>query len=330
MKKKSLFIFTTILLSFTSWGQNLVPNPSFEEYHLCPDTNSMTHYSTGWYVMSPTPDYFNSCATFNWFSVPHNIVGYQEPYDSGNAYGGCIIYAKDTENIIFNYREYFGIKLIDSLIIGQTYYINLKVSLANHSNCASNKLGVLFLTNFEYNDLYYPITPQNFAHIYSDSIFTDTLKWTTLSGVFIADSTYNYVVFGNFFDDNHTDTIRLGEVSTIFNFTPSYFCYYYIDNICISSVPNYCDSYIYTQNPPIIEEEISIYPNPVNKDLFIQIPEIYKRIKIIIYNAYGKTIKEKNLQSESSSIDVSNLSPGIYFIQILTEQKNYIKQIIIN
>jgi len=327
--KTIILSIALIAIFITVQAQNLVPNPSFEEYYLCPDTNSMTHYSTGWYVMSPTPDYFNTCATFDWFSVPYNVVGYQYPYDSGNAYGGFIIYAKDTGNLTSNYREYFGIQLLDSLTIGQTYYINFKVSLANYSNCISNKLGALLLTNFEYTDQYYPITPQNFAHFSSESMVTDTTKWVTLSGSFIADSVYKYVVFGNFFDDDHTDTLCIGEVSAIFNFTPSYFCYYYIDNLCLSSVPNYCDSYIYTRNPLIIEEEISTYPNPVNKELFIQSPEILKQTKITIYDAYGKTIKEQNLQSGTSSLDVSDLGSGIYFIQILTEQKSYIKKFII-
>jgi hypothetical protein len=331
MKTTKTIIFITVLLItfITAHAQNLVPNPSFEEYYVCPDTNSMTHYSTGWYVMSPTPDYFNTCATVYWFSVPYNNAGYQLPFIEGNAYSGLLTYLKGIGSDYLNYREYFGIKLLDSLSIGQTYYINFKVSLANYSNCISNKLGALFLTNFEYTYQYYPMTPQNFSHFYIDSMVTDTSKWVTLSGSFIADSVYKYVVFGNFFDDMNTDTIILSQMNTVFTYTPSYGCYYYIDNICISTVPNYCDNFIYTSNQLITEEEISIYPNPANKELFIRKPELYKQIKITIYNAYGNTIKKQNLQNGTSSVDISDLSSGIYIIQILTEQKSYIKKFIV-
>src|SRR5690606_31382855 len=82
-------------------GQNLVPNPSFEQYNACPNGISSLMYDPG-YTSFPTAkywgnalqqgsaDYFNACAPKNTYvSVPWNGFGYQTPR-SGNAYAGII------------------------------------------------------------------------------------------------------------------------------------------------------------------------------------------------------------------------------------------------
>ena len=66
-------------------------------------------------------------------------------------------------------------------------------------------------------------------------------------------------------------------------------------------------------------ENISLYPNPADNKLNINIKEsIYLgRMSIKIYSAEGKIIKSLSTQAASKiSVDVSNLSAGIYFIHI--------------
>jgi hypothetical protein len=64
-------------------------------------------------------------------------------------------------------------------------------------------------------------------------VITDTANWTLVSGSFVADSAYRYIVLGNFFDDAHTDTVH-------FIPGPSAAAYYLYDAICVSSVPGEC------------------------------------------------------------------------------------------
>ena len=75
-------------------GQNLVPNPSFEEYNTCPNINPDIGSSNNW--INPTgysPDYFNSCdPNANNYSIPENAYGFQFA-KSGVAYAGMITYA---------------------------------------------------------------------------------------------------------------------------------------------------------------------------------------------------------------------------------------------
>src|SRR5207248_2645120 len=139
--KKLLTIFI-LLTTFTKYGtcQNLVPNGSFEQHTSCPDNTSEVDSVIGWRQILNTPDYYNTCATVNYVSVPDNVCGSQMPFE-GNAYIGLYSY-----NWNSFYREIVGTQLIDTLIIGNTYHASFRLSKGNHTpqannNAASNKLG---------------------------------------------------------------------------------------------------------------------------------------------------------------------------------------------
>jgi hypothetical protein len=67
---------------------------------------------------------------------------------------------------------------------------------------------------------------------------------------------------------------------------------------------------------------ISIFPNPVNNLLNIFInSKITGTATIKIYNSTGKEIKKMIVSSQMSSHDMSALSKGIYFVQILNGDK---------
>lgn len=59
------------------------------------------------------------------------------------------------------------------------------------------------------------------------------------------------------------------------------------------------------------QEFVSIYPNPANSTLNIEVKET-TNIKIV--NVLGKTVATQQLQIGNNSIDVSNLTNGVYFI----------------
>lgn len=63
--------------------------------------------------------------------------------------------------------------------------------------------------------------------------------------------------------------------------------------------------------------QFSIYPNPVSDQLFIS-SENLQIEKISIYSMSGKQVLETELEEES--VDVSNLSEGLYFIEITSKE----------
>ncbi len=76
----------------------------------------------------------------------------------------------------------------------------------------------------------------------------------------------------------------------------------------------------------------SIHPNPVKNVLFLYSSKKSENLKIKIFNIEGKLLSIKNIAiDEQASIDVSNFTSGIYFLNIenengKTEVKKFIKE----
>lgn len=314
--KKTINTISLLLLCYTSFSQNLVPNPSFEDYYSCPNSVGQADSCVGWSSFRITPDYLNTCADNSTnASVPYNIWGYQYP-STGNA---CMaLQTRFTPEA----REYLGGQLSSSLIIGQKYYVSFKVNCAfsglAYANGATNKIGVLFSTTPYSTSTPMPIS--NFAHVYTDSIITDTLNWTNIQGSFIADSTYNYIVLGNFFDDAHTDTIKLDA-------TPGYFrATYYIDDVVVTT-----DSLLTVHNEVHGEEfSFTVFPNPVINELNINLNNIHAH-SIIIYDSFGHSIYLNEIipNQNSFNINVTQYPRGIYLLQLLTDKGTLTKKFFI-
>ncbi len=65
----------------------------------------------------------------------------------------------------------------------------------------------------------------------------------------------------------------------------------------------------------------SIYPNPVQDQLFIRLEDISTVVNIKIYDLQGRVIKNFETDQKETPLDVSNYHPGMYFIK-LTNSSN--------
>ena len=309
MIKKSLFLIC-VLFTLKSSAQNLVPNFGFEQYDFCPDDINQISYATGWFSFGNSPDYFNSCDITNFTSVPYNLLGYQMAAN-GAAYCGVITYFSGSPNI----REFVGIELTSPLVIGQKYFVSFYASATvtnNPETCyATNKLGVKFST-VSYDAINMPPI-DNIAQVYSNSIISDTSNWTRIIGSFIADSTYAYLIIGNFFDDNNTDTSIILNDTNIINWCRAY---YYLDEIYVST-----DSINGLSERP--KENIFIaYPNPAKNEITIKCQSLdYKYI--CLQNLLGQTIIEKQLSTTEEKIDISFIPSGMYFIKLINNKHDF-------
>lgn len=77
----------------------------------------------------------------------------------------------------------------------------------------------------------------------------------------------------------------------------------------------------------ILDDQIKIYPNPVNDILHISFEEFPDELKII--NALGQTVYNQGLQPNIQTIDVSELDPGIYLLIARYDHTTVQKRIII-
>jgi hypothetical protein len=205
--KKFFLLSSFISLSLLIKAQNLIYNGNFEIYDTCPTTLDKLRFATGWSSYSETPDYFNTCSPVG-LAPPNAIAAYQFPY-SGNAYAGILTMVPgDT-----NYREIIGTQLTSSLLIGTTYYFSFFINFAgtpNYTSLATSKAGLRFSTiPYSFTN---PVPINNFTHYFCSTILNDTVNWVQLKGSYVADSAYQYVAIGNFFDDaNMLQAVIIGK-----------------------------------------------------------------------------------------------------------------------
>jgi hypothetical protein len=299
------YLLCLIAISFVkiSIAQNLVPNPSFEDTIHCQTLllEDLAGIIPNWRSCRQTADYFNTCHDVSTVhSVPANTSGYQQPA-TGNGYVGFF-----TNGIG---QEIFGETLNAPLEIGESYYVSFKVSLANQSGIASDNLGVRF-SNVVYRDslnagpLPAPLT--NTVDVSSSLIVTDTLNWTIISGVFVADSAYSEIMVGAF---------RTASNQTTVGFNP--FGYYYVDDVCVSTDSLECDLNTST-NHQTVQSKLSIYPIITHQAVNITFQQGLQQFNI--FNAFGQSVYNSNITSLQQTIDVSQFPDGIYFVRAQTHQ----------
>jgi hypothetical protein len=306
------------MLSKISIAQNLVPNPSFEIFTNCPQFNGQIDFADGWSSFKESPDYFNSCANTSQplLGIPNNERGTQATLN-GNAYIGMISYGKTIPNV----REHAGIQLSQSLIPGTKYFVSFWVSRCDtfSYDCAINKLGARFST-IPYSNVS-PSPVDNFAHVYTDTIIMDKNSWYNINGSFIADSTYSYCIIGNFFDDAHTDT---ASCSTPVSSTATY----YFDGICVSVDSLECANAFTAIHEIYQPLHFIVLSDPSSIIITIISPSDQNLINL--YDAQGQLCVKKYVNSSKIEINTMHLSEGVYFLQIVSNNKSYSQKILIS
>ena len=306
---KRFFTLFFVLTTFSVFGQNLVPNPSFEEFIECPDGEYDIDLAFPWTSYRQTPDYFNICDETNGAGVPYSsIYGYQYPYH-GVGQAGLIAVGFPFD------REIIGAELISPLEIGMNYYISFYANRGfgggfhSNCNCAVNNLGVKF-TNQPYS-VSETVPIDNNPHFYFSEVITDTVGWEHVSGAFTADSAYTHLALGNFFE---------ADFNTVENYNnyEYYNTYYFIDAVCITKTPSDCDALITGINDVnATNVVVTIYPNPASTLLNIHTDLPIVSISVMTLN--GKQLLVHN--PVSKQLNISNLPEGMYVIIIKTERE---------
>jgi len=71
-----------------------------------------------------------------------------------------------------------------------------------------------------------------------------------------------------------------------------------------------------------------IYPNPSQDYLTILLPNEISNGSIEIFDYSGKSVKSNQISSADNTLDISNLSQGIYFVKLNSEGKTGIQKVI--
>ncbi len=94
------------------------------------------------------------------------------------------------------------------------------------------------------------------------------------------------------------------------------------------SIAKLCWDYVNTSTVEIKEvvkvEEFKIYPTPANTVINLESTTVQVQSCIYIYNVSGILVDKIKVTSEKTSIHVSNLSNGLYFLKLYDENKGFV------
>lgn len=210
--------------------QNMVRNPSFENYVKCPvKLGNLAQDVTDWTMPTlGSTDYFNGCSTA--MGTPKNFNG-EQAAEFGKGYVGFYMFAPD------DYREYIQGALTATLQKGERYTVTFFVSLAERSDFAVKQFGIRFsefpvavettkvLSNMHFSKI--DGDTSNKLEIKYSKFFDDEVEWVRLSKEFVANGTENFIIIGNFYNNRRTQKYQTKRKLTNGS-------YYYLDKVMVS------------------------------------------------------------------------------------------------
>lgn len=264
-----ILVLNSLCAQYTEGGQiNIVPNSGFEEFDGFPigwyykgsDFGDVVKYWTSATIASP--DAYGSRVR-----VPASWAekGFGKQFaHSGQAMAGITVFGCGTGKP--HCREYIQIQLKEPLVIGQSYIVEFWVShLA--ASMQVNNIGAYFSDRQldVKTDACLNLTPQ----VKSDAVLSaDGGKWVKFSSKFKATTEADWIVIGNFSEDNKTTAV-FPPVANALSFG-----YYYIDDV-------------------MVKKSEPLMPVPVKEDDLTHVP-LEK----------GKTIMLKNIFFDSDRAEL--------------------------
>ena len=109
---------------------------------------------------------------------------------------------------------------------------------------------------------------------------------------------------------------------------------YYRDLDCLSApanrmyYPNDFELHVY-YSPTGVEEnesQVKVYPNPTKHLVTIEAEDM---IEVSVYNALGQCVMQKEVSGHQTTIDLQNVSEGLYLLRVKTEDGTISKRIVV-
>ena len=99
---------------------------------------------------------------------------------------------------------------------------------------------------------------------------------------------------------------------------------FYFDDLLIRKI----DNNITQIKKEFFNENITLFPNPAKNVITIQSESELKNSNVQLLNALGQTVKSISIENTTTSINISDLNSGIYFVQLNYNNQKLIKKII--
>ncbi len=242
------FILFTLVLVGSSWalqaqppvghGENLVPNPDFEQLvgsrpEADVDGSGIFRYNmVEW--KSPTmttPDVK--------ISLPSEIKQAKRlginPDEARSGYKMVAILTHNPDSKRSDtYREYIQVKLKQPLMKGEEYYCEFWVCRARLSKYISNNLGVVLSPTPLQEEGWLPLTAITPDFNYGELINEEKREWQRISFTFTSPNRSEFLCIGNFFDNEATKMVEAKDAPDVTADEQAYDnAYYLIDDVML-------------------------------------------------------------------------------------------------
>ncbi len=301
-------IHILIFFNISSYAQvtNLVLNPGFEEYKVCPESHNPENQShliiPGWtYPTFAAPDYFNRCNTHD-VGVPENFAGTSQP-KTGDGYVGAILSGTDEGR-----REYIQGELKKPMEAGKKYCVTYYYRLASGSRFAVDQLSVYFARDKILKDgiVALGVKPQ-LNNV--DGLFLDNVEdWEQICYVYTAEGSEKHFIIGNF--KNYDNTNYVVTDKNIVNLRNKAYAYYFFDDVVISPLENCndCPCVLHDFESRIIDTSYTGGRDPVTGEARRIINDGYIKIGML-----GGTPPYKVTWNDNrTGPELRNLPAGVY------------------
>ena len=287
-----------------------------------------------------------------WYTTPPAWLGPENPDWPGNY--EVRFWNPDWQEIVFDYLDTILMQGFDGIymdLIDNYYYW----SVLNPEQPYADSLMCQFVIDIrEHCDSVrgnnsFIILPQNGSDVMDQINVSATLKteyFNSINGIGVEDvffggsmdednpynpDTYRIGILQQYLQHNKqvyaidylTDPVKIAQFETAcatYNFVP-YVCTRNLDNLCSGIITNILD----TNNSNI---ELRISPNPAIAIINVSLNRhiTINNYEIIIRNSIGKSVSLplNNYNKEMITIDISNLSNGIYYIEYQTKNERLI------
>lgn len=318
--------YSLLLLLLPNWslaqeGENLVPNPGFEQMYSCPYSVAQLDRAVNWYSAmvkgSISTELFSSCVDTSAnggnpgvFDFPCSWFGCQNP-KTGENYAGLGIISDSYSSAL----EFISSPLTQQLLGGEKYCIKMFVAHASTSKGISDGLNILFhrdslLVPFDILSISIQGKQDSLLSTIASQKLTinqnsDTVSWFEIQSEYIAIGGEKYFSIGNFntaanlhytlFDSNQPPPLRRH--------------YIYLDDISITHCPD----------PVVLPPYLKIYPNPTANRVTVATNALQadETARLELIDMFGRRVHNENLvySNEGWELDLYGLQSGMYYLR---------------
>lgn len=208
----------------TEIPSGIIPNPSFEEYTICPFNEEQLRFAVGWEQASEaTSDFIHTCGDFLGNTWANNAQAPQ-PFPDGD---GCIGF-RDGNTGRPNFKEYVGSKFNQRMTKGTTYRLDFFVGFHDHPSSLVFPMAVFLTDNA--NNLPFGGADASFGcpandpnwDLAAELVVEGENEWVNIQMDFTPDKNYEAIVLGPGCDINplwrdepyfFMDRLALAEIS---------------------------------------------------------------------------------------------------------------------